>query len=707
MVAASNPSYGDEVRPIPRSVIPPSGSPLRIIPYTLLNDEPVQGGRAKGGPGGHQDLLGARKAALRLAQLIHESRSATPFTISVDGGWGSGKSSLMHLTEAELRARPRTECVWFNAWTSHGADALEGLLKSVLLRFDRNALRRAVNRVREHRTVLRLLRSAVTLLFGVVHAGRIVDELWSRMEADAAARNQARQVIKDVATEWAESPTGRLEDRRLLVVFVDDLDRCPDETVHAVCEAIKLYLDVPGMVFVLGCDQSRLAAPGSAASGGQPVSAEYLEKIVQISYRVPTPSLKQAASLVMAYADHSGVSYFRAISAELASLIADRTGRNPRRIKRLINSFVMHQLDPDWTQLGPEAVIRAVLMQHLYPDFYRAATRPTGPDLVNDFTAYYEARGMLRRHAASHDDPRWEPLDTLASRLLLPEPDRRLTRGWDGYLDLLESQLPPVFPTLAADPDFVDLITEINSLPQAEQIHTMMRRGAPTASLPPPPPPVNLPLWNQESGLPWLTRPAPLHPADSDPVEGLVGAEPPSSVPAAPTGSSEPGPSPYGNAYPQPKQDSYAYPQQNSLTARTPVPRNRNVEEFQGLRILWVDETPASVRSIANELRHLGADVHVVTTTQQASEVLRSMQPHVVLSDVRQGGDPIAGFEGVTQLRDRTGYDGPAIFYPGRAASDEYRQRAREAGGWLVSSVERLLERLAEIRNEAVPHSSR
>ena len=73
-------------------------------------------------------------------------------------------------------------------------------------------------------------------------------------------RNEMRDAIRQLAQEWAES--GAAGTRRLLVVFVDDLDRCSADTVLAVCEAVKIYLDVPGLAFVIGCDRSALATNG-------------------------------------------------------------------------------------------------------------------------------------------------------------------------------------------------------------------------------------------------------------------------------------------------------------------------------------------------------------------------------------------------------------------------------------------------------------
>ncbi|MFI7012977.1 P-loop NTPase fold protein [Streptomyces sp. NPDC050164] len=87
--------------------------------FALLNDEPVTDLEA--------DLLGTARAAREPAGLLHASRTATPFTLAVDAGWGMGKSSLMRLVEAELRQHRDVATVWYNAWTSTGSDALEGL----------------------------------------------------------------------------------------------------------------------------------------------------------------------------------------------------------------------------------------------------------------------------------------------------------------------------------------------------------------------------------------------------------------------------------------------------------------------------------------------------------------------------------------------------------------------------------------------------
>ena len=186
--------------------------------FAVLGDEPVE----------HQDedLLGVADTAAALVALITGSRASAPFTVAIDAGWGMGKSSLMRL----MRTRLETDGVptaWFNAWTS-GPDALEVLIKSVLLRFDRNVVRRSYHRLARRRGAVRAGRLALALMLGLVGLRRIVDAVWEQLSADAKSRDEIRDAVREMAREWVDDGG---PDGRQLVIFVDDLDRCSAQVV--------------------------------------------------------------------------------------------------------------------------------------------------------------------------------------------------------------------------------------------------------------------------------------------------------------------------------------------------------------------------------------------------------------------------------------------------------------------------------------------
>lgn len=431
----------------------------------LLNDEPVDSAGA--------DLLGTGRAARQLAGLLVGSRTSTPFTLAVDAGWGMGKSSLMRLVDAELTTAPEVHTVWYNAWTSTGADALEGLIKSVLMRFDRRLLRRALHRVSEQRALLRALRALATVAAGPLGAAGLVDELWSSLSVNSQARNEMRDAIRDLAQEWADNAA--YAPRRMLVVFIDDLDRCSEETVLAVCEAVKVYLDVPGLAFVIGCDRS-VMGPSGLLRDLSPAGTAFMEKIFQTSYRIPVADGRGVREYIKWCARTAGIE--RLLDEPLVDLLAERSARNPRRIKRLVNGFVLEAtLNPMWADHPPEAVLRTLLIQYFYADFYRMMTSPPGADegdVIADFCTYRRVRTLLRTAdpVPEAERPR---VEAFLERRDVP---RDLTDP-SATLERLERELPTVFPDVVADQVFNSLLDGLLELPRSGELVHRLRDGAP------------------------------------------------------------------------------------------------------------------------------------------------------------------------------------------------------------------------------------
>jgi hypothetical protein len=98
-----------------------------------------------------------------------------------------------------------------------------------------------------------------------------------------------------------------------IVLYIDDLDRCPEDKVLDVLRAVHLLLAFPLFVVVVAVDPrwvarclrnalgASLAAPGISASeletlGGASTAADYLEKIFQIPLWLrPIPAAQRPA----------------------------------------------------------------------------------------------------------------------------------------------------------------------------------------------------------------------------------------------------------------------------------------------------------------------------------------------------------------------------------------------------------------------------
>ncbi len=410
--------------------------------YVMLNDKPVDNA--------DDDMLGTANIVQRIASILQESRNAAPFVMAIDGGWGVGKSTLLTQIEARLPGEPEVVTLQFNAWTAQGENALESLIKSVLLKLDPNIVRRWARKIVKRRGLVGLARIGFGIAARFLGVTRLVDAMWTQLEVDAQARNQLRENIQGMLSEWVKQG-GKTAGGRTLVVFIDDLDRCPDDVVVRVCEAVKLYLDAPGLIFVIACDLAVLArGVAGPARGGVGEGRTYLEKIIQVAYRVPAPGSDVVRGLIKGYGKRSGISHL--LDPTVVNILSDATGRNPRRIKRIINSFVLeHHLDPAWRRapLNSALLITAILLQQLNPSFYAVVVdENSGEDPIGDFLDYATVRAKASNPPLG-DNAWWSAVRRTFKQRGLPAPSPvSLPVGEALPLEDLEKSLSDEYPAL-------------------------------------------------------------------------------------------------------------------------------------------------------------------------------------------------------------------------------------------------------------------
>jgi len=602
----------------------------------LLSDQPV-------GQDGQRDLLSRSAAARQLADLIRASRTAAPFTLAVYADWGMGKSSLLSQVEAQFEGTPDVRTVWFNAWTADRGDALETLIKSVLGQLDPSALRRLARRFGGDTRLGAWAKVAVHGLAGTVRLHHLVDGIWKQLEVDARARNEARDQLSRVLREWTKGD-GRNPAGRMIVVFVDDLDRCAPEVIRAVCDAVKQYLSVPGLVFVLGCDQSVIEAsvadPGHAPGT---IGRRYLEKIVQASYSIPVPTDEDAAALVQGYAAQSGTEAL--FQGAVAEAVTRHASRNPRRIKRLINRFVIeYRLDEQWQVFGPDALIRVILLQDFYPEFYALLARIEDVDPIDEFTEYLRVRELVGNATIEVESDR-DLVKQFLDQHGVPEHvlhDLR-TEHMELVQELLSSaerELPPPYVMLARDKTFVGLVGELAEAAKDEVFRAKLRRRRAVIAI---------------AG----------HPSDSS------GAQDPS-----------------GSEYVS-----------GAVYESSHVGDEDKRTDLTGMRILWIfSRGPSDVRT-GPVIEHLGARITWVEDGDAALRVLATGAPDAVIGNLWREEDRDGGFADLARLRTEGYYERPIIVYTG-FVSPARRERAADLLARITDRADELVSWLGSIAGQ-------
>jgi CheY-like chemotaxis protein len=578
------------------------------FPYVVLGDQPYTKS---------EDPFGFAELAGELKRLILSSRGSTPFTLGIEASWGRGKSSLMGQLNQALRAEDAgtrsvdIRVVSFNAWTAEGEDVLEGLVKSVLEGMDPNALRRTLRR----RRLMNVAKVPLLLVAGVARVGPLVDEAWDRLSVDARTRNQINGVVQQAMTEWldqARRSVPQLEGDRLLVVFIDDLDRCSPANVLKVFEGLKLYLDAPGFVFVIGYDEGIVAeaVADQKQYSLRSTGRDYIEKIVQIVFRIPQPTDDEVERLLEHYLAESGTTAL--FDEPGRKLVIERNSRNPRRIKRFVNRFILDsQLYESSRELEPELLIKLLIFETYFPDFARLFSVANEKNPIQEFLDFAGARDALRRG---------EPSKPVVGSVF--DFYGIATGGTDQEaLERLEREAPEQFIRLVQDDDFLSLVRGVESEDDQELIVAKVQR-------------------REERRLMVVVD------------ESAKGA-----------------------------------PRSGDLGMFVPV--------MAGRRIVWVDDNHEKRSVFAERLRAAGADVHQVDDTEAAVEVLSTMTPDLLISDIGRGDRPDAGFEDLHRFRTEGLYGGPAIFYAARVSASR-RTRAAELGAPIVNREEELLEAIGE-----------
>lgn len=375
----------------------------------------------------------------------------TPLTVGVFGAWGSGKSSLLHMLRREIEAEQkyRVRTVWFTAWKY---DRQEVLWRSLILRVleamyprepgegprEERAVLEAEEGSREARLIQKLDRLAEAVyqpiswedvgprnikwwqLIGSVGEASVdtVATLtsagtWPKIkellggdgdpaeEIQSAAAAISRSVIIEqqrqlkYMEEFEESFADAIQllahDEARLIVFIDDLDRCLPEKAVQVLEAIKLFLEVEGAVFILGMDQEIIRRGIEARYGGMfhrlverggvlPIGGDlYLQKIVQIPFHLPALTPEDVNLFI------------ETLGAGLSDLTRESFARglhrNPRQVKRALNIFqLLKEVAEARVKRGalPADAIawpllaKTVVIQTQYPHLYQQwRLRPT------------------------------------------------------------------------------------------------------------------------------------------------------------------------------------------------------------------------------------------------------------------------------------------------------------------------------------------
>ena len=376
---------------------------VRPMNISCISDQPI---------GISSDALGNNRYALGLLGFIRQAD--TPVTVGIQGGWGSGKTSLINILQHQLKKQGDTLCVFVNAWEHSlfqnegdkswvAISLLSGVVESICAAIEEKTKLPALDNspriseevkeiaLREDSTLKRIGKFAVGLAAVSARIGakiiadvEVPDGGKERSEDSRPTGARFIRELRSDLTHAVNTVTARTPYKKF-VCFVDDLDRVHPKTAVEILDVLKNVFDVPDCVFILAIDFDVVVKGledkfGKKTPDNEREFRQYFDKIIQVPFSMPVGAY--IGKMEKLLADH-----FIALDLHVGNLTRMTevawlaTDGIPRGVKRIINTLslllrIREQSEENiekraFTSEYLEIMFIVVALQINFPEIYR------------------------------------------------------------------------------------------------------------------------------------------------------------------------------------------------------------------------------------------------------------------------------------------------------------------------------------------------
>ena len=294
------------------------------------------------------------------ASLTTNKSNRTPFTVVLDGPWGSGKTTLMQMIRSEVDQikqnfkskdadfketnRP-CKTFWFNAWKYAKDDTLmTGLLLEMFRELEKDS--NFWDAVKTKIDPKVMLKGVVNKILAPVTKGEFTDGIYEiRLEKHAAFLEEFIAILKKLINHFCSGDFEKEGDQKgVFIIFIDDLDRCPPQRILQVLEAVKLFLDIPGCIFFIGMEVDRVVE-AIHTEYVENMKLEnfkadrYLQKIIQLHVKIP-PVDEKGMSKFLDQLCKEGDGLSGKLEGTVAEVFLKHGYKTKRALKRVLNDFL-------------------------------------------------------------------------------------------------------------------------------------------------------------------------------------------------------------------------------------------------------------------------------------------------------------------------------------------------------------------------------
>lgn len=236
-----------------------------------------------------QDKLNFKNQAINISTFINEFPNTMPYAISIRGGWGVGKSTMINFIRTFLD-KEKCEIINFNPWMINGRDELIfSLFEEINYCIDGEKHTKFKRKFSQYAQKLSAPITKTLTYAGAMNLG--ADPQTANVVSSGASETvnilaedifskplskRKEEIDKDLKTMFKED--------KKIVVLIDEVDRLFPNEIISLFKMIKSTLNFSGLFFVVAMDSD--AVNDALIKSGITKPKKYLDKIFQRNYYI-------------------------------------------------------------------------------------------------------------------------------------------------------------------------------------------------------------------------------------------------------------------------------------------------------------------------------------------------------------------------------------------------------------------------------------
>jgi len=391
-----------------------------------------------------EDLLETKKYADTLKNIVKKSK--TPLTIGIFGEWGSGKSSVINTVKNNIN-KNKIKFIIYDAWKYQGDSFRRMFLRELANQLDikmqdnfesfyvdKNEtvqINKKINWAFFIASIVIIILAFISLFVWIPDNIKIEWKIGiplfisiigisigiSRNLFDAYKINinktkffapeQFEEIYHEIIDsvfkpnfnpiKWVkEKIKGKIEK---IVIVIDNLDRCDDNTIYELLTTIKTFLQKENIIFIIPIDDLKLKKfLAENHKLNEKEVDEFLRKIFDVTLKI-----KQFKPLDMFhYTNKLNKKYQLNLKPDTIDIFAKEYATNPRRIIQLINNLLVeknllkNKYNENFVDKYENLIAKLLIIREEWPNFYKKLCE--NPNLINNYNnKNEELKNFLKR----------------------------------------------------------------------------------------------------------------------------------------------------------------------------------------------------------------------------------------------------------------------------------------------------------------------